>query len=165
LVSVGVTHDTAEFVVETIHHWWEAMGKPLYPKSKHLLITADCGGSNGYHTKLWKLKLQEFADLTGLTIDVCHFPPGTSKWNKIEHQMFSHITQNWRSPPLTSLQVVLNLIGNTTTQKGLKIRARLDEGIYDTGIKVSDAEFNSISLHKRRFHGDWNYQISPKLPP
>lgn len=164
-VSVGVTHDTAEFAVETIRHWWEEMGKPVYPKSKHLLITADCGGSNGYRTKLWKLKLQELADLTGLTIDVCHFPPGTSKWNKIEHQMFSHITQNWRGRPLTSLEVIVNLIANTSTQKGLKIRAILDEAIYDTGIKVSDAELNSISLHKRRFHGDWNYQISPNLLP
>ena len=161
-VSVGVDHDTAEFAVESIRHWWEEMGKSMYARAKHLLITADCGGSNGNRTRLWKLKLQDFADTTGLTIDVCHFPPGTSKWNKIEHQMFCHITQNWRGRPLTSRQVVVNLISHTTTNKGLKIRAMLDENTYDTGIKVSDADINSIALKKRRFHGNWNYQIKPR---
>jgi Rhodopirellula transposase DDE domain len=162
-VSVGIDHDTAEFAVESIRHWWNEMGQSLYPRSKHLLITADCGGSNGNRTRLWKLKLQEFADEVGLTIDVCHFPPGTSKWNKIEHRMFCHITQNWRGRPLTSRQVVVNLISHTTTPKGLEIHAMLDENTYDTGIEVTDEEFNTIALHKRRFHGDWNYQIKPRL--
>jgi Rhodopirellula transposase DDE domain len=162
-VSVGIDHDTAEFAVESIQHWWNEMGQPLYPRTKHLLITADCGGSNGNRPRLWKLKLQEFADQTGLTIDVCHFPPGTSKWNKIEHQMFCHITQNWRGRPLASRQVVVNLISHTTTKKGLKLRAMLDENTYDTGIQVTDEEFKSIVLHKKRFHGDWNYQIKPRV--
>lgn len=162
-VSVGIDHDTAEFAVESIRHWWNEMGQPLYPRTKHLLITADCGGSNGNRPRLWKLKLQEFADQTGLTIEVCHFPPGTSKWNKIEHQMFCHITQNWRGRPLASRQVVVNLISHTTTKKGLKLRAMLDENTYDTGIQVTDEEFKSIVLHKKRFHGDWNYQIKPRI--
>jgi transposase len=162
-VSVGIDHDTAEFAVESIRHWWYEMGKLLYPRSKHLLITADCGGSNGYRTRLWKLKLQDLADETSMTIDVCHFPPGTSKWNKIEHRMFCHITQNWRGRPLMSRQVVVNLISQTTTTEGLEIRAMLDENTYNTGIEVSEQEFNAIALHKRRFHGDWNYQIKPRV--
>jgi hypothetical protein len=162
-VSVGIDHDTAEFAVESIRHWWYEMGKPLYPRSKHLLITADCGGSNGNRTRLWKLKLQGLADELGLTIHVCHFPPGTSKWNKIEHRMFCHITQNWRGRPLTSRQVVVNLISQTTTTEGLKIRARLDENNYSTGIEVSAQEFDAIDLHRKRFHGDWNYQIKPRI--
>lgn len=162
-VSVGIDHDTAEFAVESIRHWWSEMGKSLYPRSKHLLITADCGGSNGNRTRLWKLKLQELADEIGMTIDVCHFPPGTSKWNKIEHRMFCHITQNWRGRPLISRQVVVNLIGQTTTTEGLEIRAMLDENSYKTGIEVSKKEFNAIALHRRRFHGDWNYQIKPRV--
>jgi hypothetical protein len=162
-VSVGIDHDTAEFAVESIRHWWLEMGKPLYPRSRHLLITADCGGSNGNRTRLWKLKLQAFADEVGVTIHVCHFPPGTSKWNKIEHRMFCHITQNWRSKPLTSRQVVVNLISQTMTDEGLEIRAMLDENAYNTGIKVSDQDFKTIALHKRRFHGDWNYEIKPRI--
>jgi transposase len=162
-VSVGIDHDTAEFAVESIRHWWFEMGKVLYPRSKHLLITADCGGSNGYRTRLWKLKLQELADEVGLSIHVCHFPPGTSKWNKIEHRMFCHITQNWRGRPLTSRQVVVNLISETTTTQGLEIRAMLDENSYPTGIEVSVEEFDSIALHRARFHGDWNYEIKPRI--
>lgn len=138
------------------------MGKPLYPRSKHLLITADCGGSNGYRTRLWKLKLQELADEMGMTIEVCHFPPGTSKWNQIEHRLFCHITQNWRGRPLTSRQVVVNLIAHTTTTEGLQVHAKLDERRYPTGIEVTDEEYDSIDLHRRRFHGDWNYQIKPR---
>jgi transposase len=159
-VSVGIDHDTAEFAVESIRHWWVEMGQPLYPRSKHLLITADCGGSNGYRNRLWKLKLQEFADEMGLTIHVCHFPPGTSKWNKIEHRLFCHITQNWRGRPLTSLQVIVNLIRSTTTEQGLAVRAQLDKNQYKTGIKVTDEQFNTIAMRRKRFHGDWNYQIS-----
>lgn len=164
-VSVGIDHDTAEFAVESIRHWWYEMGKSLYPRSKHLLITADCGGSNGNRTRLWKLKLQELADEVRMTIHVCHFPPGTSKWNKIEHRMFCHITQNWRGRPLTSRQVVVNLISQTTTDEGLEIRASLDENFYNTGIAVSTQEFHAIDLHKRQFHGDWNYQIRPRAIP
>jgi len=161
-VSVGIDHDTEEFAVESIRHWWLEMGQPLYPRSKHLLITADCGGSNGYRNRLWKLKLQEFADEMGLTVHLCHFPPGTSKWNKIEHRLFCHITQNWRGRPLTSLQVIVNLIGTTTTQQGLEVHAQLDENRYETGIKVTDEQFNAIAIRRKRFHGDWNYQISPR---
>ncbi len=161
-VNVGIDHDTAEFAVESIRHWWLDMGQPLYPRTKHLLITADCGGSNGYRNRLWKLKLQEFADEMGLTIHLCHFPPGTSKWNKIEHRLFCHITQNWRGRPLTSLQVIINLIGNTTTQQGLEVYAQLDDNQYKTGIKVTDEQFKSIAIRRKRFHGDWNYQISPR---
>lgn len=162
-VSVGIDHDTAEFAVESIRHWWYEMGKSLYPRSKHLLITADGGGSNGNRNRLWKLKLQELADETGLTIHVCHFPPGTSKWNQIEHRMFCHITTNWRGRPLTSRQVVVNLIGHTMTQSGLEIKAMLDENCYDVGIQVTKQEFESIAIHKSRFHGDWNYQINPRV--
>ena len=161
-VNVGIDHDTAQFAVESIRHWWLEMGQHLYPRSKHVLITADCGGSNGYRNRLWKLKLQEFADEMGLTVHLCHFPPGTSKWNKIEHRLFCHITQNWRGRPLTSLQVIVNLIGDTTTAQGLKVQARLDEAPYKTGIKVTDEQFNAIALRRKRFHGDWNYQISPR---
>lgn len=161
-VSVGIDHDTAEFAVESIRHWWLEMGQPLYSKSKHLLITADCGGSNGYRNRLWKLKLQEFADEMGLTVHLCHFPPGTSKWNKIEHRLFCHISQNWRARPLTSLQVIVNLIGSTTTEQGLEVRAHLDQNQYKTGIKVIDEQFNTIAIRRQRFHGDWNYQISPR---
>jgi len=162
-VSVGIDHDTAEFAVESIRHWGYEMGKPLYPRSKHLLITADCGGSNGNRTRLWKLKLQGLADEIGMTIHICHFPPGTNKWNKIEHRMFCHITQNWRGRPLTSRQVVVNLISQTITAEGLEIRAMLDENSYPTGIEVTEQEFNTIILHKMRFHGDWNYQIKPRV--
>ena len=161
-VNVGIDHDTAEFAVESIRLWWEHMGKFSYKTASELLITADCGGSNGYRLRLWKTELQKFANESGLTIQVAHFPPGTSKWNKIEHRMFCHITQNWRGRPLTSQEVVVNLIGNTTTQKGLKIKAQLDSNQYPTGKKVSDVELKSVNLEKFDFHGEWNYRIIPQ---
>lgn len=162
-VSVGVDHDTAEFAVESIRRWWSEMGSLLYPEATELLITADNGGSNGSRTRLWKLSLQGLADETGLSIKVCHFPPGTSKWNKIEHRMFCHITRNWRCRPLTSFETVVNLIANTTTESGLEIRAGLDTGKYEKGIKVSKAEFAEINIVRASFHGDWNYTILPRF--
>jgi transposase len=161
-VSVGIDHDTARFAVETIRRWWVEMGYPRYPKAKRVLITADGGGSNGTRNRLWKLALQEWATDSGLRISVCHFPPGTSKWNKIEHRMFCHITKNWRGRPLTSRAVVVNLIGATTTTSGLSIQAELDEGTYPTGIKVTDAELAGINIKRSAFHGEWNYTILPK---
>jgi Rhodopirellula transposase DDE domain len=161
-VSVGIDHDTAQFAVESIRRWWYEMGVSIYSRAQHLLITADCGGSNGYRVKLWKLELQHLADETGLTLHICHFPPGTSKWNKIEHRMFCHISQNWRGRPLTSRQVIVKLISHTTTHTGLRIQAKLDKHLYPTGIKVSDEELNSIALERDDFHGDWNYRIKPK---
>ena len=161
-VSVGITHDTAEFAVESIRRWWREMGQPLYPTARRLLITADCGGSNGYRVRLWKVELQKLADELGMTIQVCHFPPGTSKWNKIEHRMFCHITQNWRGRPLISREVVVNLIGNTTTVQGLRIQAQLDERYYAAGIKVSDKELAEVVIECDEFHGEWNYQVKPR---
>jgi Rhodopirellula transposase DDE domain len=161
-VNVGIDHDTAQFAVESIRRWWYEMGLPLYPEAQHLLITADCGGSNGYRIRLWKLELQHLADETGLEIEVCHFPPGTSKWNKIEHRMFCHISQNWRGRPLTSRQVVVKLINHTRTQQGLRIQAKLDRHHYKTKIKVSDEAFNAITIEPDRFHGEWNYRIKPR---
>jgi len=158
-VSVGTDHDTAQFAVQSIRQWWHQMGAATYPHAKELLITADGGGSNGSRNRLWKLELQKLADEIQLTISVCHFPPGTSKWNKIEHRMFSYITKNWRGRPLTSHEVVVNLIANTTTNTGLKIQAALDSKGYPTGIKVSDKEMEMIKLEKNSFHGDWNYSI------
>jgi transposase len=162
-VSVGIDHDTAQFAVESIRRWWGEMGSPLYPKAVRLLITADCGGSNGYRVRLWKLELQHLADETGLEIEVCHFPPGTSKWNKIEHRMFCHISQNWRGRPLTSRQVVIKLINHTQTKQGLRIQAKLDKHHYKTKIKVTDEEFNTISIERDLFHGEWNYCIKPRI--
>jgi hypothetical protein len=161
-VSVGTDHDTAAFAVQAIRTWWRQMGGATYPAAKELLITADGGGSNGSRSRLWKTELQRLADETGLTIAVCHFPPGTSKWNKIEHRMFCHITQNWRGRPLISHEVIVNLIGNTTTQTGLTIRAELDREAYPTGIKVSDAELAAVRLQRDEFHGEWNYSILPQ---
>jgi len=161
-VSVGIDHDTAEFAVETIRRWWREMGRPLYPKARRLLITADAGGSNGSRIRLWKVQLQRLADELALAISVCHFPPGTSKWNKIEHRMFCHITNNWRGKPLLSRQVVVSLIGCTTTAHGLKIRAELDLNTYASGIKVPDEEMKRLSLRPDRFHGDWNYTLLPR---
>ncbi len=161
-VSVGTDHDTAEFAVESIRRWWYKMGRVSYPQATHVLVTADCGGSNGYRVRLWKVALQSLADETGLQISVCHFPPGTSKWNKIEHRMFCHISTNWRAKPLTSHEVVVNLIGNTTTREGLHIQAELDTNGYPKGKKVTDAEIKSVNLRRARFHGEWNYRISPK---
>ncbi|MBD1913840.1 ISAzo13 family transposase [Leptolyngbya sp. FACHB-8] len=161
-VNVGIDHDTAEFAVESIRRWWQQLGQTQYGRSRHLLITADCGGSNGYRNRLWKLKLQEFADETGLTLHVCHFPPGTSKWNKIEHRLFCQITTNWRGQPLTSLETVINLISNTTTGTGLEVHAQLDDNLYPTGIQVTDEQFNAIAIERCRFHGEWNYRIVPR---
>ena len=161
-VSVGIDHNTAEFAVETIRRWWQRMGSPAYPNASELLITADAGGSNGSHSRLWKLRLYELAHETGLSISVCHFPPGTSKWNRIEHRMFCHITENWRGRPLLSQAVVVNLIGHTTTRSGLAIQAELDKNSYPKGLKVSEQEFNTIPIASDRFHGDWNYKITPR---
>jgi len=160
-VSVGTDHDTAEFAVESIRRWWNKMGKKSYPKAKELLITADCGGSNGYRVRLWKIALQNLSTETGLKISVCHFPPGTSKWNKIEHRMFSHISMNWRGKPLISHEVIVNLIGSTTTKSGLNIRAELDTSKYEKGIKITDEELKTVKLIKDNFHGEWNYSIIP----
>jgi len=161
-VSVGSDHDTPEFAVHSIRTWWEQMGHPMYPKATRLLVTADCGGSNSYRSRAWKLHLQQLADDTNLEISVCHFPPGTSKWNKIEHRMFCHITQNWRGRPLVSLEVVVSLIGAVTTRKGLRIRVGLDPGKYELGTKVTDQELAQIQLRKSDFQGAWNYSILPR---
>jgi transposase len=160
-VSVGIDHDTAEFAAETIERWWRKMGSVVYPQATRLLITADSGGSNSSRTRLWKVALQTLATRTRLQIQVCHYPPGTSKWNKIEHRMFCHITENWRGRPLISRAVVVNLIGNTTTQAGLRIEAELDTHTYATGIEVSDEQLAAVNLKRDLFHGDWNYKILP----
>jgi len=161
-VSVGIDHDTAEFAVESIRCWWREMGIEVYPNAHRLLITADCGGSNGNRVRLWQRELQKLADELQLTVQVCHLPPGTSKWNKIEHRMFCHITANWRGRPLVSRQVVVNLIGNTTTEAGLYIKAALDENHYAQGIKVSDDELATFAIERDDFHGEWNYRLRPK---
>jgi hypothetical protein len=163
-VSVGIDHDTAEFAVNGIDRWRENMGRERYPASDRLMITADGGGSNGSRVRLWKVKLQELADATGLTLVVCHYPPGTSKWNKIEHRLFCHITQNWRGKPLTSRLAVVELIGATTTKTGLKVRCELDTNTYAKGIKVTDAEMASLNIQGDTFHPDRNYTISPRSP-
>ena len=160
-VSVGSDHDTAAIADETLRRWWHNMGAPMYGGATALLITADGGGSNGSRTRLWKVARQRLADELGLRISVCHFPPGTSKWNKIEHRMFSHISMNWRGKPLTSHEVIVNLIANTTTQTGLTIHAELDTHQYPTGIKVTDQELETVRLQKADFHGEWNYTILP----
>ena len=160
-VNVGISKDTAEFAVESIRRWWYTMGSSVYANADHLLITADGGGSNGSRVKLWKLKLQELANELNTTILVRHFPPGTSKWNKIEHRMFCHITENWRGRPLISREVVVQLIGSTTTGSGLEIKATLDKGSYKSGIKVSDQELENVNLYREEFHGEWNYEIRP----
>lgn len=160
-VSVGISHDTGEFSVNAIRAWWNEMGKSLYPNLGSLLITADGGGSNGYRLRLWKLELQKLADELGCPIDVCHYPPGTSKWNKIEHRLFSFITQNWRGKPLVSHQVIVNLISATTTRAGLKVRCRLDDSNYAKGRRVSDKELAEVDLRPDEFHGEWNYSIYP----
>jgi hypothetical protein len=161
-VSVGTDHDTAAFAVASIRRWWESMGQPLYPAAQRLLITADAGGSNGYQVRLWKLELQKLADETGLEIAVRHFPPGTSKWNKIEHRLFSAISQNWRGKPLISHEVVVNLIAATTTRTGLKVHSALDSNTYPKGITVRDAEMLTLNLRREAFHGEWNYSLLPR---
>ena len=162
-VSVGVDHDTAEFAVETLRRWWEKMGLSQYPVATELLVTADGGGSNGTRVRLWKVALQRLADQTGLRISVCHFPPGTSKWNKIEHRMFSYISLNWRGKPLISHEVIVNLIAGTTTRTGLKIQAELDTNVYPKGIQVTDKELEKVQIQKADFHGEWNYTILPLI--
>jgi hypothetical protein len=162
-VSVGITHDTAEFAVATLHRWWQQMGSRVYPHAQDLVVTADSGGSNGRRCRRWKVELQKLADTTGLWISVCHFPPGTSKWNKIEHRLFCHITENWRGRPLLSHAIIVNLIGHTTTRTGLQIQAELDRHIYRTGIKVSKVELDAVRLEKDAFHGEWNYTILPHI--
>jgi hypothetical protein len=163
-VSVGTDHDTAAFAVETIRRWWNAAGQAAYPGARRLLITADAGGSNGYRTRAWKAELAAFARQAGLSVTVCHFPPGTSKWNRIEHRLFSHITMNWRGRPLTSHEVVVNTIAATTTRAGLTVRAELDPGTYDTGVKVSDEQMAALPLDRHAWHGDWNYTLRPEDP-
>jgi hypothetical protein len=161
-VSVGVDHDTAAFAAQSIRRWWESMGHEAYPKAARLLITADSGGSNGARVRLWKLELQKLADETGLQISICHLPPGTSKWNKIEHRLFSFISQNWRGKPLVSHQVIVNLIAATTTRTGLRVRAEIDPARYPQGVKVSDQEVATLRIERDEFHGEWNYSILPR---
>jgi hypothetical protein len=162
-VSVGIDHDTARFAAQAIQRWWKKMGSKRYSNAKELLITADGGGSNGSRSRLWKVALQDLATRLGIPVRVCHFPPGTSKWNKIEHRMFCHITQNWRGRPLVSHEVIIQLIANTTTSKGLRIRAELDKGQYPTGTLVSDQQLASLNLKRSEFHGEWNYSVIPTL--
>jgi Rhodopirellula transposase DDE domain len=164
-VSVGIDHDTASFAVNAIRRWWQLMGRARYPNATRLTITADSGGSNGARLRLWKRDLQKLADELGLTISVCHLPPGTSKWNKIEHRLFSFITQNWRGKPLVSHQVMIQLIAATTTKTGLKVHCELDPNTYPAGVKVTDAEIARVNLQRHDFHGDWNYTIMPSTPP
>ena len=163
-VSVGVDHDTAAFAVQSIRAWWKTMGQPEYPSARRLLITADGGGSNGSRVRLWKVELQKLANETGLAISVCHLPPGTSKWNKVEHRLFSFISQNWRGRPLVSHEVIVNLIAATTTKTGLSVRCRLDTGTYPAGLRVSDKEMAAIQIQHDAFHGEWNYTILPANP-
>jgi transposase len=160
-VNVGVDHDTSSFAIESIRQWWTGMGEEAYPRSRRLLICADGGGSNGYRLRLWKVELQRFADESGLEVTVCHFPPGTSKWNKIEHRLFSHITMNWRGRPLVSHRVVVDLIATTRTATGLEVEARLDSGSYPTKVKVSEEQMEQVRLRPHEFHGEWNYTIEP----
>ncbi len=163
-VSVGIDHDTSAFAVETIRRWWYSMGQAVYPGANKLLITADSGGSNGSRVRLWKLEIQKLTDETGLEISVCHLPPGTSKWNKIEHRLFSFISKNWRGKPLISHEVIVSLIAQTTTETGLKIRCEVDTNPYPKGIRVSDQDLAQIDLRRSGFHGDWNYTIRPRSP-
>ena len=161
-VSVGVDHDTAAFAAQSIRRWWDSMGTGAYPNARRLLITADSGGSNGARVRLWKTELQKLADETGLEISICHLPPGTSKWNKIEHRLFSFISQHWRGKPLISHEVIVNLIAATTTKTGLQVRAEVDRGKYPKGIQVSDQEFASLRIKRDKFHGEWNYTLLPR---
>jgi hypothetical protein len=161
-VSVGIDHDTAYFAAASIRRWWEEMGVLRFPRAEELLITADGGGSNSHRSRLWKLALQELADNISLKLTICHFPPGTSKWNKVEHRLFCFITNNWRGQPLLSHQVIVNLISSTTTDKGLIVKAAVDETNYETGIKVTDEQMATLALTPGKFHGDWNYTIKPR---
>jgi hypothetical protein len=161
-VNVGISHNTAQFAVASIRSWWQKLGQARYPRASKVLVTADAGGSNGYRTRLWKRSLQQFADELGVPICVCHFPPGTSKWNKIEHRLFSFISKNWRGRPLESLAVIVNLIAHTTTKPGLQVEASLDYGVYEIGIEVSDEEMMALRIKAQKFHGEWNYIILPR---
>ena len=161
-VSVGIDHDTSAFAVETIRRWWHSMGRPVYPQAKTLLITADSGGSNGSRVRLWKVELQGLADEIGLELRICHLPPGTSKWNKIEHRLFSFISQNWRGKPLVSHQVIVDLIAATSTKAGLKVQAQIDSNLYPAGVKISDEQVAALRLERDPFHGEWNYKILPR---
>ena len=160
-MNLGTDHDTGAFAVASIRGWWRWEGRELYPKAQRLLITADGGGSNGWRLRLWKLELQRFADESGLSLSVCHFPPGTSKWNKIEHRLFSFISSNWRGEPLRDYQTIVNLIAKTTTAKGLTVTCRLDRRKYPTGRKVTAQEMKQVNLRRNTFHGEWNYVIEP----
>jgi hypothetical protein len=162
-VSVGIDHDTAQFAVNSIRGWWQHLGQQRYPHASRLQITADCGGSNGNRVRLWKVELQALANETGLEIRVCHLPPGTSKWNRIEHRLFSYITMNWRGQPLFTLETMINLISATTTSTGLEVHARLDDREYPAKIRVTDAELATVNLHPDVFHPEWNYRIKPRL--
>ena len=161
-VGVGTDHDTARFAVATLGRWWEQAGRALYPDAERLLVTADAGGSNGYRVRAWKTELARFAAATGLAVTVCHFPPGTSKWNRIEHRLFSAISVNWRGRPLVSHEVIVELIGATTTRTGLRVHAELDRGVYPLGVKVSDADLAAVPLTRHDWHGEWNYSIAPR---
>ena len=161
-VSVGITHDTAEFAVEAIRRWWYRLGKNRYRNPRRLLITADSGGSNSSRNRLWKTELQKLADETRMIIEVCHFPPGTSKWNKIEHRVFCHITRNWRGVPLETVEIIVKLIGSTRTETGLEVHCWLDEDQYDKGRKITDAEMQELLIKPNAFHGEWNYEIQPR---
>ena len=163
-VSVGIDHDTASFAVNAIRRWWQAMGRARYPHATRLLVTADCGGSNGVRLRLWKRELQTLANELDIAITVCHLPPGTSKWNKIEHRLFSFITQNWRARPLVSYQTIVQLIAATTTDTGLKVQCEIDPNTYPAGVKVTDTEMDAIAIQRHEFHGDWNYTIRPQHP-
>ncbi len=160
-INVGTDHDTASFAVASIRRWWFGMGREIYPSATDLLICADCGGSNGYRVRLWKIELQNLASETGLRITICHFPPGTSKWNKVEHRLFSHISMNWRGRPLVSHEVIVKLIGETTTSIGLKVKAQLDKRRYPVKVKVTDEEMKIVKIRPHKFHGEWNYSINP----
>jgi hypothetical protein len=161
-VSLGIDHDTASFAVNAIRRWWQAMGRARYPKATRLVVTADCGGSNGARVRLWKRELQALANELAIPITVCHLPPGTSKWNKIEHRLFSFITQNWRGRPLVSYQAIVQLIAATTTDAGLKVQCEIDPNTYPAGLRVTDAEMDAINIQRHEFHGEWNYTISPQ---
>ena len=163
-VSVGIDHDTASFAVNSIRLWWLEMGRARYPDAKTLMVTADCGGSNGVRVRLWKWELRNLADELGLTITVCHLPPGTSKWNKIEHRLFSFITQNWRGKPLVSCRAIVQSIASTTTRTGLNVKCGIDPNLYPSGIKISDAQMATINITPHEFHGEWNYTIAPRPP-
>ena len=161
-VNVGIDSDTAAFAVESIRRWWQRLGKARYPKARRLTITADCGGGNGARVRLWKRELQRFADETGLAVTVVHLPPGTSKWNRIEHRLFASISQNWRGKPLVSHQVIIQLISATTTDTGLTVTCDLDRGSYPKGVTVSDAEMAALNIQRDAFHGEWNYTLAPR---